>query len=309
MDKRIIFIVMILISLSVSQINIASASPTDEAGSYMVKRGNDLFVYGIADSMVSLANGGNTTIDRTEIPDMTMKKLSYSFNPYEFQFVQDWQNVMIVFYVMILIIVTIIGAVVAYASKYNPEVIHKIYYITRNPKAIALDYYISRISIGIALLIFGIFGIKYIMILKYITSALITNHALTTAPPLTDNMIAYFLMSLSYLILSLSISIQDIIILVFVAGTLGIFALYLIEPLINFVISAFLYFIVILFMQPLLLFVSAIGLSFLKVLPPQLSLIEVLIIVGLFLILSRISVSCILAAGIIKNIVYRRLST
>jgi len=308
MDKRIIFIVTILLLLLISQTNITSASPTDEAGAYMVKRGNDLTIYGIADSMVALANGGNTTIDRTQIPDMTMKKLSFSFNPYQYQFVQDWQNVMIVFYVMILLMVTIIGAAVAYSSKNHPEIVQRIYWITKNPKAIALDNYISLICTGIVLLLFGTFGINYIMVLRYITSALITNHALTTSPPLTDNMIAYFLMSLAYLVLSLSISIQDIIILIFVTGTLGIFALYLIEFLRNFVISAFLYFIVILFMQPLLLFVSAIGLAFFSVLPSELIEIKLLIIVGLFLILSGISVGCIHAVGLINNIVYRRLS-
>lgn len=304
MDKRIIFITITFLLLTI-HINIASASPVDEAGAYMVKTGFDLFIYGIGDSMISLANGGNTSINRTETPDIIMKMLTFSINPYQYQFVQEWQNTMIVFYVVALIIVTIIGAVLTYESKKHPEHVKRVYWITKNPKLIAHNTYMSLITTGIVLLIFGTFGIFYILKLEYITSALITNHALTTAPHLIDNMIAYFFIALSTLILSLVMAIRNIIILVIVSGSLGLFALYLISPLKNFAISVFLYFIVILFMQPLLLFISAIGLAFIKIIPPELIPIEVLVIVGLFLILSGLSVACILAAGIIKNIVYQ----
>ncbi len=314
MDKKLISIFVTLI-LTINFVGfIATASPVDDAGEYMVKRGNDLFVYGIGDSMISLANGGNTSINRTEIPDMTMKTLTYSVDPYQFQFVQEWQNTMLVFYVLILILIVIVGAAIAHKSKTNPEIIQRIYWITKNPKVIALDNYISLIVTGIALLVFGIFGMFYLLKLEYITNALITNHALTTAPSLIDNMIAYFFMSLSYLILSIVMAIRNIIILTVVSGQFGMFALYLIgllaiystKSIINFAISAFMYFIVILFMQPLLLFVSAIGLAFIKILPPELMPIEVLTVVGLFLVLSGISISCLFAAGIIKNIVYIR---
>jgi len=309
MDKKLItiFITLILIISFVS--HIATASPVDEAGAHMVQKGLDFFVYGIGDSMISLANGGNININRTETPDMTMKILTYSVDPYQFQFVQEWQDTMLVFYVIVLILMVIIGAAISYASKNHPEIIQKIYWITKNSKLIAIDNYISLIITGIALLVFGTFGMFYILKLEYITSALITNHALTTAPPLLNNMVAYFFMSLSYLILSIVMAIRNITILVIVAGSLGLFALYLIEPLRNFIISVFLYFIVILFMQPLLLFVSAIGLAFINILPPELFLIEILIVVGLFIILCGISIACTLAIGIIKNIVYtRRLS-
>ncbi len=314
MDKKLISIFVTLI-LTINFVSfIATASPADDAGAYMVQKGMDSFVYGIGDSMISLANGGNTSINRTETSDMTMRILTYSVDPYQFQFVQEWQNTMLVFYVLILILIVIVGAAIAHKSKTNPEIIQRIYWITKNPKVIALDNYISLISTGIALLIFGIFGMFYLLKLEYITSALITNHTLTTAPPLIDNMIAYFFMSLSYLILSIVMAIRNIIILTVISGQFGMFALYLIgllaiystKSIINFAISAFMYFIVILFMQPLLLFVSAIGLAFIKILPPELMPIEVLTVVGLFLVLSGISISCLFAAGIIKNIVYTR---
>lgn len=306
MDKRIILITITFLIISTLHIDVATASPVDEAGAYMVKKGFDLSIYGIGDSMISLANGGNTSINRTETPNAIMNMLTYSVDPYKFQFVQEWQNTMFVFYVAVLIIVVIFGAVLAHQSKTHPERIKRIYYITRNPKLIDINTYKSLITTGIALMIFGTFGIFYILKLEYITNALIVNHALTTAPPLIDNIVGYLFMSLSYLVLSITMGIRNIIILTIVAGSLGLFAFYLIPPLRNFAISVFMYFIVILFMQPLLLFVSAIGLAFIGVLPLELLPIEILIVVGLFLILSGISTACIFAAGIIKNIVYTR---
>lgn len=316
MDKKVAILTTILAILIISQlnINIATAALPDEAGAYMVQKGLDSFVYGIGDSMISLANGGNTSINRTETTNEIMKILTYSIDPYRFEFVQEWQNTMLVFYVFILILILIIGSAIFYQSGKNPELIKKIYYITKNPKLVTFNTYRSLISSGIVLLIFGIFGIFYILKLEYITNALIVNHALATAPPLMDNMIAYFFMALSYLILSIVMGVRSIIILTFVSGEFGLFALYLLgllvshttESVINFVISLFIYFMVIIFMQPLILFVSAIGLAFIGVLPPQLISIQILIVIGLFLILSVISISCIFAAGIIKNIVYTR---
>jgi len=96
---------------------------------------------------------------------------------------------------------------------------------------------------------------------------------------------------------------RNIIIVLFVAGSLGLAALYLFDDLRDAIKSLFMYFIVVLFMQPVIIFVAILGLLFLKNLPPALFFMESTGYLVLSLILIVIGVVCIVGLGIVKTII------
>jgi hypothetical protein len=70
----------------------SQGNSTYDVGASMVSKGFSLFAYSIGDSMIELGTG-NQTVNREEVPDMIFNLLTFSVDPYKFDFVREWQNV------------------------------------------------------------------------------------------------------------------------------------------------------------------------------------------------------------------------
>ncbi len=66
---KIVFLVFFVLQTTFS---VYAASNASDAGAYMVKKGFDLFAYGIGDSVIELGTG-NQTVNREEAPNMIFK--------------------------------------------------------------------------------------------------------------------------------------------------------------------------------------------------------------------------------------------
>ncbi len=299
MDKKII----LLIILATIVYPVYADTGASDIGANMVKKGVDLFAYSIGDSMISLGTG-NETVNREEAPNMIFKLLTFSVDPYKFSFVQEWQQVMIVFFVILTLLMIMLGGASVLVNRTSPDIAYRISWFLDSSAFFDINKWISTIFIAIAFLLLGTFGLYYLMQFEYVVSAIITEKALSIAPPTIDNIIAYFVFAVVYLLLSVIMAIRTIIIMLMAAGILGLLALYLIPQTRNFATSAFMYFVVVLFMQPALLFIAAVGLAFIQMIPLALLPFANIIIVGLTLLLLAVSLVCILGIGIVKNIIY-----
>ncbi len=299
MDKKII----LLIILATIVYPVYADTGASDIGANMVKKGIDLFAYSIGDSMISLGTG-NETVNREEAPNMIFKLLTFSVDPYKFSFVQEWQQVMIVFFVILTLLMIMLGGASVLVNRTSPDIAYRISWLLDSSAFFDINKWISTIFIAIAFLLLGTFGLYYLMQFEYVVSAIIAEKALSIAPPTIDNIIAYFVFAVVYLLLSVIMAIRTIIIMLMAAGILGLLALYLIPQTRNFATSAFMYFVVVLFMQPALLFIAAVGLAFIQMIPLALLPFANIIIVGLTLLLLAVSLICILGIGIVKNIIY-----
>jgi hypothetical protein len=304
--KSIALIAIFIFLLSAQLANASIDEAAADAGANMVKKGFDLFAYSIGDSMIALGTG-NQTINQTnreEAPGMIFKLLTFTIDPYKFSFVQEWQQVMIIFFVILTLLMIMLGGASVLINRSSPELAYRISWLLDSPAVFDINKWISTIFIAIAFLLVGTFGLYYLLQLEYVVSAIITDHALLTVPPTIDNIIAYLLFAAVYLLLSVVMAIRAIIILLMAAGALGLFALYLIPQTRSFAASAFMYFLVILFMQPALLFIAALGLAFVQMIPPELINFKVMIILGLALFMAVVAIVCILGKSLVKNIIY-----
>lgn len=303
---KLIFIFIVVLAIFFSLPVQASNTDSSDIGANMVKKGFDLFAYGIGDSMISLGTGSQTVnqTNREAVPGMIFQLLTFTIDPYKFSFVQEWQQVMILFFVMLTLLMIMLGGASVLINRTSPELAYRISWLLDSPAVFDINKWISTIFIAIAFLLVGTFGLYYLLQFEYVVSAIITDHALLTVPPTIDNIIAYLLFAAVYLLLSVVMAIRAIIILLMAAGALGLFALYLIPQTRSFAASAFMYFLVILFMQPALLFIAAVGLAFVQMIPPELINFKVMIIVGLALFVAVVAIICILGKSLVKNIIY-----
>jgi hypothetical protein len=302
--KTILFLILIYSSFSTIPVHAAdSGLPVDDIGANMVKKGFDLFAYSIGDSMISLGTG-NETVNREEAPDMIFKLLTFSVDPYKFSFVQEWQQVMVIFFVMLTLLMVMLGGASVLINRTSPDIAYRISWLLDSSAVFDLNKWVSTIFIAIIFLLLGTFGLYYLLQFEYVVSAIITEKALLTVPPTIDNIIAYLLFASVYLLLSVIMAIRSIIILLMAAGSLGLFALYLIPQTRQFAASAFMYFLVVLFMQPALLFIAAVGLAFVQMIPLPLLQFKVITVLGLTIFMAVFSLLCILGKGLVKNIIW-----
>jgi hypothetical protein len=300
MDKSLkIFIIFIILA---SPVFAVESDPVGDAGAWMVSNGMKIFAYSIGDSMISLGTG-NQTVNREEAPDMIFKLLTFSIDPYKFSFVQEWQNVMIIFFVLLTLLMIMLGGATVLINRTSPDIAYRISWMLDSSAVFDISKWISTIFVAIIFLLLGTFGLYYLLQLEYVVSSIITEKALLTAPPTIDNIIAYLLFAAVYLLLSVVMAIRSIIILLMAAGALGLFALYLVPQTRNFATSAFMYFLVVLFMQPALLFIAAVGLAFVQMIPLPLFQFKVIIVIGLTLFMAAVALICILGKGLVKSII------
>lgn len=281
-----VFVLLIIIASIFPLPVMAANTDSSDIGSQMIKKGAEAFTYGIGDSMIELGSGNDTVKDnREDVPGMIFQMLTFTIDPYKFSFVQEWQSVMIVFFIILTLLMIILGGASVLINRHTPDLAYRISWMLDSSSFFDINKWISTIFTAIAFLLLGVFGFYYLMQFEYVVSAIITEKALLTAPPTIDNMIAYLVFAVVYLLLSVIMAIRTIIILLMAAGFLGLLALFLIPQTRQFAISAFMYFLVILFLQPTLLFIAAIGLAFISMLPLALLPLTNIIIVGLTLLL------------------------
>ncbi len=306
MGKGLILLILLVIVISPTYAmspTYADENPVNDIGSQMVANGMKIFAYGIGDSMISLGNG-NQTVNREAVPSMIFNLLTFTIDPYKFSFVQEWQQVMVIFFVMLTLLMIMLGGASVLINRSSPEIAYRISWMLDSTAFFDINKWISTIFIAIIFLLLGTFGLYYLLKFEYVVSAIITENALLIAPPTIDNLMAYLLFAVVYLLLSVVMAIRAIIILLMAAGALGLFALYLIPHTRQFAVSAFIYFLVVLFIQPVLLFIAAVGLAFIQMLPPELINFKVMIITGLAVFMAVVSVVCILGKGLVKSIIY-----
>ncbi len=297
-----IFILLLSVQLSNAGIDDAAA----DAGANMVKKGFDLFAYGIGDSMISLGSG-NQTINQTNrdaVSSMIFNLLTFTVDPYKFPFVQEWQQVMVIFFVMLTLLMIMLGGASVLINRTSPEIAYRISWMLDSSSFFDINKWLSTIFVSIVFLLLGTFGLYYLLQLEYVVSAIITENSLLTAPPTIDNLIAYLLFAIAYFLLSIIMAVRAVIILLMAAGALGLFALYLIPQTREFAVRAFMYFLVVLFMQPALLFIAAVGLAFVNMIPLAALPFKNIITIGVIIFMLAVAITCILGKGLVKSIIW-----
>src|SRR3990172_10490825 len=307
MIKKIALIFLVSVLLIVpSSAETQPDKPAADIGSQMISNGINIFAYSIGDEMIKLGTGNETEIreNREEAPNMIFKLLTFSIDPYKFAFVQEWQQVMIIFFVMLTLLMIMLGGASVLIKRTSPDIASRISWLLDSTAVFDISKWISSIFIAIFFLLLATFGLYFLLQLEYVVSAIITEKALLTAPPVIENMIAYLLFAAVFLLLSIIMAGRAIIILLMAAGALGLFALYLVPQTREFAVRAFMYFLVVLFMQPVLLFIGAVGLAFVSVIPAPLVQFKAIIVIGLALFMAAVAVVCILGRGLVKSIIW-----
>ncbi|HEY9246395.1 MAG TPA: hypothetical protein VIO11_06060, partial [Candidatus Methanoperedens sp.] len=220
----ILFFILIYSSFSALPVYAAeSGLPVEDIGANMIKKGFDLFSYSIGDSMISLGTG-NQTVNREEAPGMIFKLLTFTIDPYKFSFVQEWQNAMIIFFIILTLLTIMLGGASVLVNRASPDIAYRISWLLDSSAVFDINKWISTIFMAIIFLLLGTFGLYYLLQLEYVVSAIITEKAILTSPPVIENIIAYLLFALAYLLLSVIMAIRAVIILLMAAGALGLFA-------------------------------------------------------------------------------------
>ncbi len=303
---KIIVSILVLLSLATSA---AASVPSDfnnltsDVGSSMVAKGMEIFGYSVGDQMFQIASGNNSA-HRDDASSLVFQALTFTIDPYKFDFVKEWQSTMVVFFVMLTLLMIILGAASVLINKQSPDTAKYMAWALDSAAFFDINKWISTIFMAIVFLVLGTFGFYYLMQFEYVVSAIITEQALLTAPPVINNMLIYVIFAMVYLLLSVILAIRTIIIILMAAGFLGLLALFLIPQTRQFAISAFMYFVVVLFLQPVLLFIAAVGLAFVKMLPLEMLPVMNIIVLGLVLLLLAVSIVAILGIGIVKNLIF-----
>jgi hypothetical protein len=265
----------------------------DDVAAASVKKGMELFTYTIGDSMTDLSGNG-TVANRGETPQLIVNMLSLTVDPFSLEFVRDWWGTSLIFFVMVAIAYICAGGGFAILSTISPQTVQRLNWIDGGTYTnhFQIKEWISKIVLTLVFPFLTYFGLYFILQLCYVVTALLATSALDGIPLTPENIVVYSFMALSYLLLSIIMSIRNIVIVVFCAGGLMLAALYLIPALQNLVKNIFMYFLLIVFMQPILIFVAAVGVMFITALPPntimQMSsltaLMILLLIIGLIII-------------------------
>jgi hypothetical protein len=216
----------------------------DEAAAAAVNKGMELFAYSIGDSMVNLnGNGTLNATARQEAPGMIFKMISYTVDPFQMQFVKDWWGTSLVFFVVIAALYILAGGGFALLQTLAPETARSISWLENGTgNAFEVKKWMNNILLSLVFPFLTYFGLYTILQMCYVVTALVTQQALNAVPPTAENMITYLFMALTFLVLSVVMSIRSIVIVLFCAGGLMLAALYLIPSLQTLVKHIFTYF-------------------------------------------------------------------
>ncbi len=282
--------------------------PVSNAASGAVKEGMNSFFYSIGDSMINL--NGNGTIDaaaRQETPGLIFNMISYTIDPFTLDFVKSWWGTSLIFFVAVAIMYICMGGGLALIQTLNPSLMQRLTWLesgTYNDN-FELKQWLSNVILSLLFPFLTYFGLYIILQLCYVVTALVTQSALNAIPPTAENLIVYLFMAITYLVLSIVMSIRNIVIVLFCAGGLMLAALYLIPSLQSLVKHVFMYFLLLVFMQPLLVFVAAVGVTLITSLPPALGMFQASLYFGLMTLLLLIGLIIVFGyntiAGLIKT--------
>src|SRR3990172_11210320 len=209
MGKGVVLFIFIFIISSIYPV-LAATDPAADIGSKMIYNGINIFAYSIGDEMIKLGTGNETEIreNREEAPNMIFKLLTFSIDPYKFAFVQEWQQVMIIFFVMLTLLMIMLGGASVLINRTSPDIASRISWLLDSTAVFDISKWISSIFIAIFFLLLGTFGLYFLLQLEYVVSAIITEKALLTAPPVIENMIAYLLFAAVFLLLSIIMAVR-----------------------------------------------------------------------------------------------------
>ncbi len=276
----------------------------DDVGAWMIKKGIDLSIYSIGDSMIQVGNG-NSSVNRTAVPGLIFSTITFTIDPYAYSWVKDWWKTMLVFYVMITILAITGGGAWALICRIAPDVAYRFAWLTgENPGAFKFKIWMSSVALALVFPYLTLFGVYFILQLNYVVSAMLTTSMMTTIPPVIDNIIVYICMALAYLLLTLVMAARNIIIILMAAGSLLLAAMYLIPQLRNFVTSTFMYFLVIVFMQPIIIFSAALGFTFINNLPVTLAMFRDIMFIAMIFLLVVMGIVCLLGLSVVRSIIH-----
>lgn len=282
--------------------------PVSNAAAGAVQQGINGWFYSIGDSMINL--NGNGTIDqaaRQETPGLIFNMISYTIDPFTLDFVKSWWGTSLIFFVAVAIMYICAGGGVALIQTLNPSLMQRLTWLESGTYTdnFELKQWLSNTALALIFPFLTYFGLYIILQLCYVVTGLVTQTALNAVPPTAENIIVYLFMALTYLLLSIVMSIRNIVIVLFVSGGLMLAALYLIPSFQNLVKHIFMYFLLLVFMQPLLVFVAAVGVTLITSLPPALTMFQASLYFGLMTLLLLIGLVVTFGyntiAGLIKT--------
>lgn len=303
MDTKIIYLFIILFCFFP---DIAGAGIVDDAAAASVKKGLDIFFYSIGDSMINLNSSG--TLDgaaRQETPGLIFNMISYTVDPFALNFVKEWWRTSLIFFVTVAIMYICMGGALALLQNYHPSVLQRLNWIESGIYSdnFELKQWLSNVVLALLFPFLTYFGLYAILQLCYVVTGLVTQTALNAVPPTAENLIVYLFMAITYLLLSIIMSIRNIVIVLFCAGGLMLAALYLLPSLQNLVKHIFMYFLLLVFLQPLMVFVAAVGVMFITGIPTGLIQIQASLYLGLMILLLLIGLVVTFGYGTISRMI------
>jgi len=276
----------------------------DDIAAGAVKKGAECFAYFIGDSMIDI--GGNGTVaNRGETPQLIVNMLSATVDPFSLPFVQEWWGTSLIFFVVVAIIYICAGGGFALLSTLSPETAQRLNWISGETYSghFEIKKWASNVILALAFPFFTYFGLYFILQLCYVVTVLLSVTALNTIPLTSQNIIIYLFMAATYLLLSIIMSIRNIVIVVFCAGGLMLAALYLIPSLQNLVKNIFMYFLLLVFMQPLMIFIAAIGAMFISAIPVELMQVQISLLLALMVLLLLTGIIIVFGYGTVSRMI------
>jgi len=283
-----------------------ATNPIGDAAAWAVQQGMNNFFYSIGDSMTNL--NGNGTIDhvaREQTPGLIFNMITFTIDPFSLDFVKSWWGTSLIFFVMVAVIYICMGGAMALLQTYNPSLLQRLTWLESGTYSsnFELKQWLSNVVLALLFPFITYFGLYIILQLCYVVTGLVTQTALEAVPPTAENIIVYFFMAMTYLLLSIIMSIRNIVIVIFCAGGLMLAALYLIPSLQNLVKNIFMYFLLLVFLQPLLVFVAAVGVMFLSALPSSLMQFFPSLYLGLMILLLLIGIVVVFGYSTIMRMI------
>jgi hypothetical protein len=271
----------------------AHADYVSDAAANSVKNGAGMALRGVGDAMIQLGTG-SSTVNRSNVSEAIFSTVTYTVDPYQYQWVKDWWVTFIIVYTILAVIALLMGAILVMLSRYFPSKFERMAWIIgggggAGTGVFNFQKWTSTIGLAIILPYVAVFGTYVLLIFNFALTGLMTNHVMYTIPPTSDNIIAYLIMAIAYLIIGLLLAARNIILVLFAAGSIGIAALFLLPQCRDFVGRLFKYFIGLIFMQPIIIFAMAVGFTFINALPPVFFIGQFLLSIVMVLILLRIA--------------------
>ncbi len=281
----------------------AYADSVVNATSDAVNYGFQKFLYYLGDSAMSV--NSNTPPDHTNAPSVIVSMISYTPDPFSFEFVKSWWGTSLIIFVVIALAYILAGGGFALLSHTAPNAVKRLAWLESGTyqNNFRLKQWANSIVLALLFPIVTYFGLSMILQLSFVLTDLVSSSTLNSIPPTADNILVYIFMAIIYLLLSVVIGIRDIIIILFCAGGLILAALYLIPSLKLMVKSIFIYFLGLVFMQPIMVFVAAVGVMFIKEIPVYLLPIQSSLYTALMLILLLTGLFFVFGLGWISKMV------